>query len=145
MTVHASRGEILARALHAAVRADRLTLATLFTADVKAWTPSQSASSAAELLGELERRDNAFSGIELDVRPLDVNGDYACAEWRVTMTHSGDLALRDGEIVPATGVRVTINGITVAEFEGDRICALRQYWDELAVYEQLGLVGDDSD
>jgi len=145
MTPDVRRGEILARALHAAVRADRLTLATLFTPDVKAWTPAQSASSAAELLGELERRDNAFSGIELDVTPLDVNGDYACAEWRVTMTHTGDLALRDGDIVPATGMRVTINGVTVAEFEGDRICALRQYWDELAVYEQLGLVRDDSD
>jgi ketosteroid isomerase-like protein len=145
MTPDARRGEILARALHAAVRADRLTLATLFTPDVKAWTPAQSASSASELLGELERRDNAFSGIDLDVTPLDVNGDYACAEWRVTMTHTGDLALRDGEIVPATGMRVTINGVTVAEFEGDRICALRQYWDELAVYEQLGLVRDDSD
>jgi ketosteroid isomerase-like protein len=144
MTTAARRGEILARALHAAVRADRSTLATLFTADVKAWTPAQSASSAAELLRELERRDNAFSGIELDVRPHEVDGDFACAEWRVTMTHSGDLALRDGEVVPATGVQVTINGVTVAEFEGDRICALRQYWDELAVYEQLGLIGDDT-
>jgi len=144
MTTQAHRGEILVRALQAAVRGDRTMLATLYTDDIKAWTPAQSASSAAELLGELDRRDDTFTDIELDVTPLDVAGDYACAEWSVAMTHSGDLALRDTEIVPATGVRVTINGVTIAEFEGDRICALRQYWDELAVYEQLGLVGDDS-
>jgi hypothetical protein len=28
-----------------------------------------------------------------------------------------------------------------AEFHGDRICALRQNWHELGVYEQLGLLG----
>jgi hypothetical protein len=27
----------------------------------------------------------------------------------------------------------------VAEFRDDRICSLRQYWDELSAYEQLGL------
>ena len=59
------------------------------------------------------------------------------------MTHTGDLQLRDA-VVPATGLRIAINGVTVAEFEDDRICALRQYWDELAVYEQLGLVGENS-
>jgi ketosteroid isomerase-like protein len=144
MTAAAARGELLVRALQASVRGDGATLATLYTDDIKAWTPAQSASSATELLRELERRDDAFSDIELDVTPLDVGGDYACAEWRVAMTHTGDLALRDAEVVPATGVRVTINGVTVAEFDGDKICALRQYWDELAVYEQLGLVGDDS-
>jgi hypothetical protein len=37
----------------------------------------------------------------------------------------------DGKIVEPTGVRVTLNGITVAKFSGERICSLRQYWDEL--------------
>jgi hypothetical protein len=30
--------------------------------------------------------------------------------------------------------------VTVAEFRGDRICSLRQYWDELSLFEQLGLL-----
>ena len=37
---------------------------------------------------------------------------------------------------------MTVYGVTVAEFRGDRIRSLRQHWDELTVYEQLGLVGD---
>jgi ketosteroid isomerase-like protein len=39
-------------------------------------------------------------------------------------------------------VRITINGVTVAEFRGDRICSFRQYWDEFAVLEQLGVLSD---
>jgi ketosteroid isomerase-like protein len=144
MTSNAERAMILIGALHAAVRGDRATLSGLYTDDVKAWTPALWASSAAELLAELDRRDDAFSDVELEVMPLDVGGDCAGAEWRVTMTHSGDLELRDA-IVPPTGLRISINGVSIAEFRGDRICALRQYWDEIAVFEQLGLLGSGSD
>jgi ketosteroid isomerase-like protein len=142
MTSSAERSAVLARALRAAVQGDRATLASLYTDDVKAWTPALSAASATELLAELDRRDDAFSDVELEVTPLDVGGECACVEWRATMTHTGDLEVGDNERVPATGLRITINGVTVAEFQGERICALRQYWDELAVYEQLGLLGD---
>ncbi len=61
-------------------------------------------------------------------------GDYACVEWRVTMIHAGNLTLADGFVVEPTGLDVTINGATVAEFNGDRICSFRQYWDEFAVH-----------
>ena len=141
MTSSAQRSAVLVRALRAAVSGDAETLASLYTVDIKAWTPARSASSAGELIAELERRDGAFTEIEVEITPLEVGGDYECAEWRVTMTHTGDLQLRDA-VVPATGLRIAINGVTVAEFDDERICALRQYWDELAVYEQLGLVGD---
>jgi SnoaL-like polyketide cyclase len=77
------------------------------------------------------------------VSPLDVGGDHACAEWTVTMTHTGTLTLADGLVVEPTGIRVTLHGATVAEFEGDRICSLRQYWDEFGVLEQLGVLARD--
>jgi ketosteroid isomerase-like protein len=143
MTSNHERAGILTRALEAAIRGDRATLETLYTDDVKAWTPAHSAGSAAELLVELDRRDETFSDVAVEVTPLDVGGDYACAEWQVSMTHTGDLRLRD-EVVPATNVRIGLHGVTVAEFAGDRICALRQYWDELTVYEQLGLLAADA-
>jgi hypothetical protein len=59
------------------------------------------------------------------------------------MTHTGELTLRDGATIAATDLRITLNGVTVAEFRGEQICSLRQYWDELAVFEQLGLLDDD--
>jgi ketosteroid isomerase-like protein len=144
MTSNAERAAILSVALHAGMRGDRDALSGLYTDDVKVWTPALSGSSAAELMEELDRRDDAFSEMELEVTPLDVGGDYAAAEWRVAMTHSGDLEVRDGIVAP-TGLRISINGVSIAEFRGDRICALRQYWDEIAVFEQLGLLDRGGD
>jgi ketosteroid isomerase-like protein len=140
VTTGAARAATLERALRASIEGDGSVVGELYTDDVRVWAPALSVSSARELAEEFERRDDTFSGIELDVFPLAVRGDYACAEWTVTMTHSGRLALSDGLVVEPTGIRVTINGATVAEFEGDRICSLRQYWDEFGVLEQLGLL-----
>jgi ketosteroid isomerase-like protein len=53
-----------------------------------------------------------------------------------------DDAFSDHSIGP-TGTRVTAHGVTVAEFEGDRICSVRQYWDENGLLEQLGAATDD--
>jgi hypothetical protein len=59
------------------------------------------------------------------------------------MTHTGVLELGGGTNIDATNERVTVHGATIAEFDGDRICALRQYWDEFAVLEQLGVLSAD--
>jgi ketosteroid isomerase-like protein len=141
VTTNAVRAALLARALRAGVEGDRATVLEIYTDDVKAWAPAMSVASVSELADHLDRRDDAFSEIELEVTPLDVGGDYACAEWSVTMTHSGRFALPDGTIIEPAGARIYLNGVTVAEFRGERICSLRQYWDEFSVLEQLGLVG----
>jgi ketosteroid isomerase-like protein len=143
MTSNAARATTLMRALRAGLDGNASSIPELCTEDVTAWTPALSASSISELTAALERRDEAFSDIELDVAPLDVGGDYACAEWSVSMRHTGPLVLAGGEVVEPTGTRITLNGATVAEFRGDRICSLRQYWDELAVFEQIGLMPDE--
>jgi ketosteroid isomerase-like protein len=138
MTDNATRASLLVQALRASVTGDSAAVERLYTPDVKAWSPWLAAGSAEDLAAEFERRDGTFSDIELDVTPLDVGGDYACVEWTVTMVHAGALALPDGGVVEPTGGRVTLNGVTVAEFQDDRICAFRQYCDELSVIEQLG-------
>ncbi len=140
MTTNQARAAVLVRALRASITGDSAAVKELYTDDVKAWAPALTASSAAELAAEFERRDDAFSNIDLRVFPLDVGGEYACVEWAVSMTHSGPLTLTDGLVIEATGLAVTINGATVAEFSGDRICSFRQYWDEFTVLEQLGLL-----
>jgi ketosteroid isomerase-like protein len=140
MTSNEARAEALVRALRAGIERDREALQALFTDDVRAWTPALSTSSLGELIDALERRDDAFSEMVLDVMPLDVGGEYACVEWTVEMTHSGTISLGDQRSIESSGIRVTLHGVTVAEFQGDRICALRQYWDEFSVLEQLGVL-----
>lgn len=140
MSSNAERAALLTRALRARIVGDRAAIDELYTDDVHAWTPALSVTSRAELQYEFDRSDGAFSEIELEVVPLDTGGEYACAEWIVTMTHTGPFTVAEGTVVEPTGVRVALNGVTVAEFRGDRICSLRQYWDELSIIDQLGLL-----
>ena len=140
MTSNHERATTLVRALRAAVERDRSTLQIILTDDVRAWTPALATGSLAELLAELEGRDEWFSEIGLTIDPLDVGGDFAGAEWIVEMTHSGAIALDSETTIEPTGLRVTLHGVTVAEFAGERICSLRQYWDEMEILEQLGVV-----
>src|SRR5215204_5978817 len=98
--------------------------------------------SLSELMDEFDRRDDAFSDIELEVSPLEVGGEYACVEWSASMTRTGQIEVADGNGCGPDGCGVTLHGITVAEFRGERICALRQYWDELSAFDQLGLLSD---
>ena len=138
MTSNQARTDTLTRALRAAIDRDGEVLQGLLTADVRAWSPALSTGSRDELLEELDRRDETFGDFALDVTPLDVGGDHACIEWTVEMTHTGAITLADDRTIEATGIRVIIHGVTVAEFLGEAICSLRQYWDEMEVLEQLG-------
>jgi ketosteroid isomerase-like protein len=143
MTSNEDRASTLIRALRAGIERDGRTLEEFYTDDVRAWTPALATGSLTELISELDRRDDAFSDVELEVSPLDVGGDYACVEWSVAMTHIGAFALAGDTRIEPTGLRITLHGVTVAEFRGERICSLRQYWDEFEVLAQLGVSGRD--
>jgi ketosteroid isomerase-like protein len=143
MTTNDERALVLTRALEKSFDHDA-SVGDLYTDDVKAWTPGLSTSSLSELQTETERRDEAFSDVEVEVTPLEAGRGYACAEWVVSMTHTGPFALGAGSVVEATGTRLTLYGVTVAEFRGDKICSLRQYFDRLSVLEQLGLLSEEA-
>ena len=102
---------MLVGALRAGIAGDREALQAWFTEDVRAWTPALSTASLSELIDALDRRDEAFSDMSLDVMPLDVGGDYACVEWTVDMTHSGPITFADQRASsrPASGSRCTVS------------------------------------
>jgi hypothetical protein len=136
------RAATLVRAIEASIMGDSGVISTLFTEDVKGWSQAISVSSAAELAVEFEDREPAFSDIELELSPLDVAGDRACVEWVASARQTGPLVIDDDFVIESTGLRCRLRGITVAEFDGDRIRSFRQYWDDLAMIEQLGLLID---
>ena len=136
----ADRAAVLVQAIEATVTGDSRVVRELYADDVQGWSPVMTVSSAAELAVELEDRQEAFTDIELDVTPLDVGDDQACVEWIATATHSGPLVIDEDVVIEPTGGRFTLQGVTVADFEGDRIRAFRQYWDEVSLLEQLQLL-----
>jgi hypothetical protein len=54
------------------------------------------------------------------------------------LRHTGRIELLDGTVVEPTQLSIELHGVAVAEFDGDEICALRQYWNVNSLLEQLG-------
>ena len=139
------RADRLVRAVKASVSGSSSEISDLYTEDVQGWSPNGTVTSAAELAVEFEDRDDAFSDLEIAVVALDVGGDQACVEWVASVLHTGPLTDDHDVRVDPTGSRLTLRGVTVAEFDGDRICSFRQYWNELEWLDQLQRIRDDED
>jgi hypothetical protein len=139
-----ARAEVLVRAIEASVSGSSVEIRDLYAPDVRGWSPNGTVSSAAELAVEFEDREDAFSDVEVVVVALDVGGDQACAEWVASVVHTGPLTQDGVVVVPPTGTRLTLRGVTVAEFDGDRIRAFRQYWNELEWLDQLHLLAGEA-
>jgi ketosteroid isomerase-like protein len=131
--------ERLVRALEASVTGDVDALGELFTEDVHGSSPTIAVSSLDELTVELRGRWEALSDLALGAQ-ASVTEEMGYAEWIVTGRHTGPLVVEDEIVVQPSGKLVTFRGVTVAEFTGDQISSFRQYWDELAFLEGLGLI-----
>ena len=139
-----ARASQLVRALEDSVFGDASSLEELFTRDVTGRSPVLSCSSLEEFAVELEEQEDAFTEVEIEVHPLDVAGDRACVEWVASAVHSGPLPLDEDEtvVLEGSGRRVFLRGVSVAEFDGDKISAFRHYWDDVALFDELGLLPD---
>lgn len=137
MATNAERAAVLVRALEASIVGDTSVIPELYTEDVKGWAPALAVGSAEELAAALEDREGAFSDIELDISPFDVADGRACVEWVVALTHSGPLEIGGGVVLDPTGLRVSLHGVAVAEFDGARISSFRQYWDRAELLDQI--------
>jgi steroid delta-isomerase-like uncharacterized protein len=69
--------------------------------------------------------------IERQYQPTD---DVSIMEYRATGTHRAE---RDG--IPATNRRVDFRGVNVVEVRQGRIVREREYYDNLAIMQQLGV------
>jgi steroid delta-isomerase-like uncharacterized protein len=75
----------------------------------------------------------AFPDIKVSVEDTVSEGDRSVIRWRGEMTHSGDFAG-----APATGKKVTVDGISIMRFEGGRIAEAWDNWDQLGLLTQIG-------
>jgi len=121
------------------VTGDEARLEQVYTDDVTGWSPTATATSREDLLADLRGRRGVFSDVDLALDAVDEVGDKVIAEWRLAATHTGPLELDELRLDP-TGRRVELRGVLIAEFEGERIKRFRQYWDEVALLDGLGLL-----
>ena len=125
MSSNEARADALVTALRAAIARDRDTVRAAVTDDVRVWSPMGSTSGVDELLAALDERDDSVTDVVVELVPLDVGGDFACAEWTMVAVSAGE--------------SFSTHGVTVAEFEGERICAVRHYSDEVTLFVDFGV------
>ena len=132
-----SRKEVLSKALEAEVGGASVDLGTLFTDDVVGWSPYATVSGLAALADLAAVREVAFSNVVIMFRGLDEVGNKAFAEWLVEADHTGPLVLGEDSVLEATGRRVVLPGVTVADFREGKIRSFRTYFDDVSLIEQI--------
>lgn len=74
----------------------------------------------------------AMPDLRFTVDQQVAEGDRVVTAWTATGTHTGELMG-----VPGTGRRVTMAGVDIERFEGDRIVEVWALWDAFGVYRQI--------
>ena len=137
-----SRGATLRRAIETCIRPDDDAIAKLgelFHDEVTVWSPNLLAVGLADLAKSLAYRENAFSDVGIQIDALDVFANKGFAEFRVTATFSGRFVIEGkGEmVIEPHGQRLMLGAAVVADFEGGKIKALRAYFDDSTLLEQM--------
>ena len=132
-----SRKDVLLRALEAEIGGATVDPATLFTDDVVGWSPITTVSGLADLADLAAGHDTTFSNVLIMFRGLDEVGNKAFAEWLIEADHTGPMVLGEDAVLEATGRRVRLAGVTVADFRGEKIRSFRSYFDDVSLIEQI--------
>ena len=137
----ASPREIVEQQINAAFGGDWEKLRTLYADDVQYRDPDGELKGVDEAVAHLQEQMVAFpEGGDLSIHRVYEAGDAAIAEWSAAMKNPGPLHLPDGTELPATGREVTIEVVTIYDIENGVIVSERNYWDNVALFAQLGLL-----
>ena len=131
------RRGLLNRAVEACVLGKVDALPDAFTTDVSGWSPNMHVSSLDELTEIVAYRENALSDLAIQVDGLDVVGNKGFMEYRLSAVFSGPFVVDEDTTIEPNGRRLVLGGALVAEFEGDKISAFRNYFDDASLLEQM--------
>jgi steroid delta-isomerase-like uncharacterized protein len=83
----------------------------------------------------------SFPDFHLRLEDSIAQGDTIAAEWTVTATNTGPLALPNGATVPATNRKVTLRCANIMRVDSEgKVIEERAYYDTTAFVQQLGLM-----
>jgi len=82
----------------------------------------------------------AFPDGVVEVQRYFGKGDWACVEVLFTGTHTGPMQGADGSLIPATHKPVKWPYCMVMKFEDGLVSELYEYYDQLDLLTQLGVI-----
>jgi len=115
-------------------------LASLYHPLVRYSDPDVDLTGREKVVERARRLEAPFSDVKLDVSFVPAGSGCAVCEWVYSAANHDALTLPDGVDLPATGKRISLAGISVFQIEGDLVVAERSYWDNAALYSQLGVL-----
>lgn len=136
----ADRAANFRKAIKTCIEPDEKALAKLgdlFTTDVVVWSPNLFVGSLDELTETLAFREQAFSDVDIRIDALDVFANKGFAELRMSATFSGPFVIDNDVMIEPNGQELVLGAAAVADFEGDKIKALRAYFDDASLLEQM--------
>ena len=134
------RGAVLRRAIETCLSPDDDTIAKLgelFTDNATVWSPNVLAVGLADLSEILAFREGSFSDVDIKFDSLDIFGSRGLAEFRVAATFSGPFVVDETAVIEPNGKQLVLGIAAVADFDGDKINALRAYFDDASLLEQM--------
>ena len=95
---------------------------------------------AAAMRFAIETLGTAFPDYHLELRQAFGEGEWLAVRLHTTGTMTGPLTLSDGVVVPPTGQSIEQDWSALVRFEGDHIAEFHEFYDQLLLMVQLGLI-----
>jgi steroid delta-isomerase-like uncharacterized protein len=76
----------------------------------------------------------AFPDFKLEMKKSVAEGDHIAFHWTVTGTHKADF-----QGISASGKRIELSGMSLAQLKGGKVVSEHIYFDRLAMLGQLGV------
>ena len=131
------RGRVLERALKVCMTGEVEALPELFDPEVTGWSPNMLVNSIHVLAKVVAIRDGSLSELSIQIDNLDVFGNKAFAEYRVTAIFSDDFVVDEETVIRPNHREIVLGAAIVAEFTGDKISAFRNYFDDASLMDQM--------
>ena len=97
--------------------------------------PGMPPLSRDQFLGLLSAMRSGFPDLRVSIDSQVAEGDTVVTTWTFKGTHRGDM-----QGIPATGKDVTMQGVTIDRFEGRAVVDHREFFDQLGMLQQLGVI-----
>ncbi len=95
---------------------------------------------APALRAAIESLAVAFPDYHLELKQAFGQGEWLAVRIHTTGTMTGPLRLSDGADVPATGQAIEQDWSALVRFDGDHIAEFHEFYDQLTLMLQLGLL-----
>ena len=115
-------------------------LANSYAEDATLITPDGTAQGRAAIREQWGREKAAFPDRTVTEGVIFEQGDTIATEFTWAGTNTGPLVLPDGTELPPTGKRVQTKGMELVRVRDGKIATHHEYWDNMALAGQLGLL-----